>query len=157
MSTDAEFKFRKTVKEHLKKLNNDLELVLKELINHKYPTEVTHLNFEIFLDGFTSGFPIQTFFLDNDNCEFFLFKDGKAEYPSPVDPELLNIDQVYPSELEDEYDDYELELWNISGEELVFWFSDIWKKITEKEFNLKATIGYHDGKTFDLIKQKWIE
>ena len=78
--------------------------VLKELIDYEYPKEVLALEFEMFINCFTSGFPVRAFFMDKNNAEHFIFTEGKAEYLSPVDPGLLDIDCIYPYEIEEEYE-----------------------------------------------------
>ncbi|RDV23866.1 hypothetical protein DXV75_17035 [Alteromonas aestuariivivens] len=140
MSIEQEFKEK--VSEYLEKLSNDLCTILKELIEYNYPEEVTTLAFEIFVDGFSSEFPVRAFFMDKDNSEHFIYIDGKAEYPSPVDPGLLEIDHVYPYELEEEYTnkDESLDPWDIATNELIEWFSKCWLVSGGQTFNIKATI-----------------
>lgn len=158
MSIEQEFK--EQVIEHLEKLSDHLKPVLKELIEYDYPDEVDTLAFEIFVDGFSSEFPVRAFFMDKDNSEHFIYIDGKAEYPSPVDPDLLKIDQVYPYELEEEYTnkDESLDPWQIATSELIEWFSKCWQVAGGKAFKLKANIALHDSnREFDLVEGKWQE
>jgi hypothetical protein len=158
MSIEQEFK--EQVIEHLEKLSDHLKPVLKELIEYDYPDEVDTLAFEIFVDGFSSEFPVRAFFMDKDNSEHFIYIDGKAEYPSPVDPDLLKIDQVYPYELEEEYTnkDESLDPWQIATNELIEWFSKCWQAAGGKTFKLKANIAPHDSNhAFDLVEGKWQE
>ncbi len=158
MSTELEFK--EMVKSHLEKLSDDLEIVLKKLINHGYPEEVDSISFEVFSDGFTDGFPVQAYFMDSDNSEHFIYVNGEAEYPSPVGPGLLEIDNVYPYELEEKFTekDDELNFWEIASENFVEWFSECWSAAGGGKFGLKANIGSHDGdKEFDLINRQWVE
>jgi hypothetical protein len=158
MSIEQEFK--EQVIEHLEKLSDHLKPVLKELIEYDYPDEVDTLAFEIFVDGFSSEFPVRAFFMDKDNSEYFIYIDGKAEYPSPVDPDLLKIDQVYPYELEEEYTnkDESLDPWQIATNELIEWFSKCWQAAGGKTFKLKANIAPHDSNhEFDLVEGKWQE
>ncbi|MBU2714424.1 hypothetical protein [Zooshikella harenae] len=158
MSIEEEFKGK--VAEHLDRLSADLTPVLKKLIEYGYPKEVDMLAFEIFIDGFSSGFPVRAFFMDEDNSEHFVYIDGKAEYPSPVDPDLLKIDHVYPYELEEEYTnrDESLDPWHIATNELIEWFSKCWLAAGGKSFKLKANIAPHDSNhEFDLKESKWVE
>ena len=122
MSIEQEF--REKVAGCLNALSVDIEPVLKALIEYEYPKEVVSLEFEVFVDGFTQEFPVRAFFMDSDNSEYFVYVNGKAEYPSPVDPGLLKIDHVYPYELEEEYTtkDDTLDPWSIATNELVEWF-----------------------------------
>jgi len=158
MSIEQEFKEK--VSEYLEKLSNDLCTILKELIEYNYPEEVTTLAFEIFVDGFSSEFPVRAFFMDKDNSEHFIYIDGKAEYPSPVDPGLLEIDHVYPYELEEEYTnkDESLDPWDIATNELIEWFSKCWLVSGGQTLNIKATIAPHDSNhEFNLVENKWQE
>jgi hypothetical protein len=66
----AEQEFQRLVRASLAALESDLTRVLASLIWHKYPDEVVALDFEVFSDGFTSGFPVRVFFLDRENTEF---------------------------------------------------------------------------------------
>lgn len=143
---------------HLDKLSADIKPVLKALIEYEYPKEVVSLEFEVFVDGFTQEFPVRAFFMDSDNSEYFVYVDGKAEYPSPVDPGLLKIDHVYPCELEEEYTnkDNTLDPWKIATNELVEWFSRCWLAVGGEDFNLKSSIAPHDSShEFNLQKSKW--
>jgi hypothetical protein len=100
---NIEKEFSAKVQEHLHGLTSSIEPVLKELIEYNYPKEVVSLEFEIFADGFTQGFPVRAFFMDSDDSEHFIYVNDEAQYPSPVDPELLEIEHVYPYELEEKY------------------------------------------------------
>lgn len=156
MSIEQEFKEK--VGEHLEKLTESLKPILKELIEYDYPKEVDSLAFEIFVDGFSSEFPVRVFFMDEDNSEHFVYIDGKAEYPSPVDPELLKVEHVYPDELEEEYTnkDESLDPWHVATNELVEWFSKCWLSVGGQTFRLKANIAPHDSNhEFNLVESKW--
>jgi len=158
MSIEEEFKEK--VAEYVDRLTNDLTSALKKLVDHEYPQEVDMLAFEVFVDGFSSGFPVRAFFMDKDNSEHFIMVDGKAEYPSPVDPNLLKIDYVYPYELEEEYTakDEALDPWHIATNELIEWFSKCWLAAGGRSFKLKANIAPHDSNhEFDLNESKWVE
>ncbi len=158
MSIEQEFKEK--VREHLEELTEPLMLILKELIEYDYPKDVATLAFEIFVDGFSSEFPVRAFFIDEDNSEHFVYIDGKAEYPSPVDSELLKIEHVYPDELEDEYTskDESLDPWHVATNELIDWFSKCWLSAGGQTFKLKANIAPHDSNhEFNLVESKWQE
>jgi hypothetical protein len=103
MSQTLEKEFRGRVRQHLAKLEARLVAALSSLIGHSYPMEVFALSFEVFSNSFTEGFPARAFFMDRTNCEYFLYVNGEATYPSPIDPELLDIDSTYPEELEDDF------------------------------------------------------
>jgi len=158
MSIEEEFKEK--VAEHISRLTDKITPVLKKLIEYDYPKEVDTLAFEIFVDGFSSEFPVRAFFMDTDNSEYFIMVDGKAEYPSPVDPDLLKIDYVYPYELEEEYtnQDETLDPWKIATNELINWFSKCWFASGGEHFKLNANIAPHDSNyEFDLKESKWVE
>ena len=98
--------------------------------------------------------------MDEDNSEHFVYIDGKAEYPSPVDPGLLKIEHVYPYELEEEFTskDESLDPWHIATKELIEWFSKCWQAADGKTFKLKANIAPHDSNhEFNLVDSKWQE
>lgn len=158
MSIEKEFK--KEVQNHLNELNSNIKPVLKELIKYNYPKEVVSLEFEIFADRFTSEFPVRAFFMDKENSEHFVYVNGQAEYPSPVEPKLLEIECIYSYELEEEYSDMDdnLDLWSIATDELVEWFSKCWNEVGGKTFKLKANISSHDDiKEYNLVEGTWQE
>lgn len=157
---NVEQEFSAKVQEYLNRLTSSIKLVLKELIEYNYPKEVVSLEFEIFADGFTQGFPVRAFFMDSDDSEHFIYVNDEAQYPSPVDPELLEIEHVYPYELEEKYinQDKEFDLWSIATDELIQWFSKCWKEVGGKSFQLKANIAPHDNdQAYNLVESKWEE
>lgn len=158
---NLEVEFKKSVRTYLEPLGVLLLPVLQKLIQHKYPSEVKCLYFEIFADSFTTGFPVRAFFMDSDNCEFFVKdSEGKPHYPSPVDPDLLEIEQVFSENYEEYFEDKDedLDTYTLASEELVSWFSECWNKAMVEGFHLNAIISMHDSNNeFDLIKQKWCD
>jgi len=56
--------FRSKVQAHLAVLDQELVVVLRALIEHRYPPEVFAISFEVFSDSFTSQFPARAFFVD---------------------------------------------------------------------------------------------
>lgn len=157
---NIEQEFSAKVQEHLHGLTASIKPVLKELIEYNYPKEVVSLEFEIFADGFTQGFPVRAFFMDSNDSEHFVYVNGEAQYPSPVDPELLEIEHVYPYELEEKYvnQDEKFDLWSIAIDELIKWFSECWKEVGGELFKLKANIAPHDNdQAYNLIESKWEE
>lgn len=118
------------------------------------------LEFEIFADGFIQGFPVRAFFMDAGNSEHFVYVNGEAQYPSPVEPELLEIEHVYPYELEEKYvnEDEDFDPWSIAIDELIQWFSECWKEMGGESFQLKANIASHDNdEVYNLVEGKWEE
>ena len=116
------------------------------------------LEFEVFANEFTKGFPVRAFFIDANNSEHFVYVNGKAQYPSPVDPELLEIEHVYTYKLEEKYinEDEDFDLWSIASDELIQWFSKCWKEVGGELFKLKANIALHDNdQAYNLIESKW--
>lgn len=157
---NIEQEFSEKVQEHLHGLTASIKPVLKELIEYNYPKEVVSLEFEIFADGFTQGFPVRAFFMDAGNSEHFVYVNGEAQYPSPVEPELLEIEHVYPYELEEKYinEDEDFDLWSIAIDELIQWFSECWKEMGGESFQLKANIAPHDNdQAYNLVESKWEE
>jgi hypothetical protein len=146
MVTDAELEreFRGVVRDHLEVLTQPLIEALRALIHHPFPEQVVEISFEVFRDGFTSGFPVRAFFMDRDNCEFFLRENGKAVYPSPIDPGLLDIPRVYSRAVDDRYDAVPDQI-TVAGDELVPWFAECWQAAGGSGFTRRATIAFHDG------------
>ena len=158
MSDSAEHIFRQGVCEGLAKLDSQIEGILRSLVSHEYPPEVFALSFEVFSDGFTSGFPVRAFFMDRSNTEHFLREGEQAKYPSPVDPGLLEIDHVYAKELEEELEEhsFESDSWGIATEELIQWFARHWQRVGGANFPLVATIATHDSsEEFNLKSGGW--
>ena len=157
MSTPLEQEFRARVRQHLELLTTSLTVALRALIGHRYPEEVVEISFEIFRDGFVAGFPVRAFFMDRDNCEFFLKVDGKAAYPSPIDPGLLDIERVYSRAFLKEFEAVEDDM-TISGDELLPWFAECWKAAGGASFGRRATISCHDDiREFNLMTGQWQE
>lgn len=153
-----ESKFRSEVRTHLQNFTNDLVPVLTQLVNYDFPREVAAIAFEVFYDGFTRGFPVRAFFVDEDNSEFFVFDGDQASYPSPVDPGLLNIEQVYPETFENKYSQYEqLDTYTLASLELIDWFTGCWNNAGGKHFSRVAVISIHDDtQVFDLKTEVWL-
>ena len=98
--------------------------------------------------------------MDSDNSEHFVYVNGEAQYPSPVEPELLEIDHVYPYDFEEKYinEDEDFDLWSIATDELIQWFSECWKEMGGDSFQLKANIAPHDNdQAYNLVESKWEE
>ncbi|MGL5471840.1 MAG: hypothetical protein ACRDCT_27315 [Shewanella sp.] len=155
-----EQEFTEKVGGYLDKLTDELQPILKQLIEYDYPQEVATLAFEVFVDRFSSQFPVRVFFMDKDNTEYFVELDGKAAYPSPVNPNLLDIDHVYPDEFEEEYidKDEDLDSWQIATNALIEWFSKCWIAAGGQSFKLKAHIAPHDSHyEFNLVESQWQE
>ena len=155
---NIEQEYRVGVRQYLDKLNKDIEGILTQLINHEYPDEVTCLDFEIFLDSFTRDFPVRVFFMDDDECEFFIEVDGVAQCPSPVDPDLLDIPCVYPYEYQESFTilDDKFNPWSAASNELIEWFSERWNSCGGSNFKRKAYIAPHDrANAFNLVKSEW--
>tara|TARA_R110002020_G_scaffold36546_7_gene109963 strand:- start:792 stop:1274 length:483 start_codon:yes stop_codon:yes gene_type:complete len=155
---NKEQEFRAGVRLYLESLDQDIEPVLAKLIAYQYPQEVGSIDFEIFVDAFTQEFPVRAFFMDSSNSEFFIYVDGKAEYPAPVAPELLNIPCVYSEEFEEAFteSDEEFDPWHHATEVLIEWFSEKWLNAGGTSFGLKATISPHNSPhKFNLITSEW--
>lgn len=158
MSAVAETAFREHVRGRLAGLESALVPVLAQLVVHEYPSEVVAVDFEIFSDGFTSRFPVRAFFMDEMNCEHFVYVDGEASYPSPVDPGLLEIDGVYSESVEEKLfgDNPDVDPWSLATTELSQWFLACWINAGGKHFKLAATIAHHDSsKELNLKTGEW--
>lgn len=158
MSDSAKHIFRQGVRDGLAELDSKIEAALRSLVSYEYPPEVFAISFEVFSDGFTSGFPVRAFFMDQSNTEYFLWEGAKAKYPSPVDPGLLEIDHVYAEELEAELEEQspESDSWSIATSELIQWFARHWQQVGGSTFPLVATIAPHDSsEEFNLKSRCW--
>lgn len=143
---------------YLKKLDDSLLPVLEQIIQQRYPLEVTTLAFEIFSDQFSEQFPIRVFFLDENHTEFFAIVNGEARYPSVIDPSLIMIDGVYPREFEAKCLSQGIDIWTVSSKVCMQWFIENWNKAGGTDFKLYATIAPHDSaEKFDLVEQTWLE
>ncbi len=154
-----ENEFRSEVRGHLEKLTAEMVPVLATLVAYEFPEEVAALVFEVFPGGFTYRFPVRTFFLDEDNSEFFVYEGDKAAYPSPVDPDLLDIERVYPDELPARYlaAAQDMDTQTLAGVELIDWFSKCWDEAGGGHFSRLAIILMHeDIKVFDLKNHAWL-
>jgi hypothetical protein len=157
--SDTPAEFREAVTIHLERLSPALTSVLRRLMSHPYPPEVHHLDFEVFCDGFTEGFPVRAFFMDETNCEHFVYINGKAQYPTNVDPGLLEIDGVYSRSFEKDFAarDPELDYMTEAGKTLVPWFATCWYAAGGPVFPRPAYIGLHDDSTrYDLASNRWV-
>jgi hypothetical protein len=150
--------FQHRVLEALAPHGDALVSVLRHLVRHTYPREVESLAFEVFPDGFTQGFPVRAFFLDANNTEFFVYENGEARYPSPVDLGLLNLERVYSHELEREIEAAvpDADYFTLAGEAFVAWFAKCWVNAGGLDRDLAANIRLHDDLRFyDLRSQRW--
>ena len=155
---NLESKFRAGVKEHLVPLAGSITQILKKMIDYKYPNEVVSIEFQVFTDGFTQSFPVRAFFLNSNNCEHFEYIKGKATYPSPVDPGLLEIPYVFTSDFEKIFidQDEDLDTYTLAGLELASWFYVCWENAGGRTFGINASITLHDyDKCLNLKTRKW--
>lgn len=158
MPASIERSYRDAVRAGLTRHDSALQQALVALVEYRYPPEIFALSFEVFSDGFTSGFPVRAFFMDRFNTEHFVFEDRKAQYPSPIDPGLIEIDQVYPHALEDDLmrDAPDLDPWDLATDELIEWFARHWQNAGGQRFPLAATISQHDAaEELNLMSNTW--
>ena len=154
--TEAEFQRR--VRQALEQHEENLVPVLRQIIEYDYPPEVASVDFEVFVDGFTQGFPVRAFFMDESNSEFFVLKDGEAIYPSPVDPGLLDISRVYDDSLEEQLlaARSDADSYTLVGQALIPWFAYCWATAGGAGFLRRSGINLHDDlAVFDLVQQEW--
>ncbi|PWF45384.1 hypothetical protein C7C56_017975 [Massilia glaciei] len=153
MAHAVEDEFKLAFRNGLAGLEQPLIGVLRQLATHNYPSEVVAIDFEVFSDSWSDGFPVRAFFMDATNCEHFVYVDGSAEYPSPVDPGLLTeaiiSDDVEWSLLERAP---EMDAGALGEAELFPWFIACWQKAAGGGFLKRATLALHDdAREFDLI------
>jgi hypothetical protein len=101
VAQDLAEEFRLTLREGLRSLEDSLIAVLRQLVEYDYPPEVVAVDFEVFSHTWSQGFPARAFFMNESNSEHFVYVDGKAEYPSPVDPALLDVPQIITPEYDE--------------------------------------------------------
>ncbi len=150
--------FTAEVRRALEPYSSTLTHALRQLIASNYPKEVVCIAFEVFPQSFTMGFPIRAFFLDEHDTEFFLFENGKAVYPSPIDPGLLSTDKVYDESLEEELElaDPEADSHTLASLTAIHWFEDCWIRAGGRNFDLDVTINIHDSpESYDLRSRQW--
>ena len=153
-----EQEFQLQVREALEPHSAELTAVLRQLVAHTYPPEVASIDFEVFPDEFTSCFPVRAFFLDSAYTEVFLYEAGKAKYPSPVDPGLLSLEQVYSPALEESMAAAcpGIDYLTLAGLTLISWFGERWKEAGGLQFSRQARIALHDDReSYDLVRQSW--
>jgi hypothetical protein len=158
VAQDVAEEFRSTLREALRALEDALVAVLRQLVEHDYPPEVAAVDFEVFSDTWSEGFPARAFFMDESNCEHFIYVDGKAEYPSPVDPALLDVPHVVTPEYADSVFDRDpnLDTFTLGTEEFIPWFAGCWRKAGGTAFKRRATIAEHDhDREFNLVTGQW--
>lgn len=142
MTTDAEFSAFVLSKLH--PFTSPLVKVLAQLLRDELPQEVASIHFEVFPDGFTSGFPVRAFFLDQYNTEFFRKQNGEAHYPTSIDPGLLVIPHVYERKAERQFEGDDRDVFTLAGNALIPWFRRCWLEAGGADFPRLATIGLHD-------------
>ena len=127
-----------------------LVAVLRRLIEQPYPPEVASLDFELFPDGFTEGFPARAFFMDERNSEVFVERDGGLHYPGSVDPELIEIDSIWTLEEEEDFlerdggEEISDDLWECATLVFLEWFEACWIRAGGVDFPLRAALMPHD-------------
>ena len=158
MAQELADEFRSMLHNGLRPLEDPLIAVLRQLVEHDYPPEVVAIDFEVFSDRWSEGFPARAFFMNESNSEHFIYVDGKAEYPSPVDPALLDVPYVIPPEYEGSVfeRDPDLDTFTLGAQEFIPWFAACWKKAGGANFRRRATIAEHDhDREFNLVTDQW--
>lgn len=152
--------FQAGVRVYLEPHSTALTQVLSRLIEYPFVPEIQHLDFEVFGDGFTQEFPVRAFFMDKNNCEYFVYEAGEAKYPCDINPNLLKLRQVYPVEFEEEFEtqDEKFDSFTLASETLIKWFAQCWNAAGGRNFSRRAFIGMHDHpQRFDLVHGVWTD
>lgn len=146
MST-IENEFRTKLRDGLRTIEVALIEALKQIIEHKYPPEVFAVCFEVFPDSWSNSFPVRAFFLDASNNEHFVYVDGEATYPSPIDPGLVEVSEILPYEFEvsSRERDPDFDYFAAGADEFIAWFAPCWIKAGGSSFPLHATVADHDS------------
>jgi hypothetical protein len=133
-----------------------LEPVLEKLITYEFDPAVRVLLFEVFPESFTSRFPVRLFFYDARWTEHFILVNGRWQHPCEVDPDLLDIKQVYDVRLEKDFASEVDDPWSIAVDTLIEWFSQCWQDARGRRCKLPAYISQHDSSNlFDLRQKRW--
>jgi hypothetical protein len=158
MVEDLTEEFRSKLLEGLHPLQTSLIVALKQIIDHPYPPEVFAVAFEVFPDTWSRGFPARAFFLDGSNNEHFIYVNGEATYPSPIDPGILDVPHIITSEYENSILDRDptLDTFSVGADEFIAWFAVCWAKAGGTKFPLHATIADHDSeRELNLRSGQW--
>jgi|SRR5688500_7564709 hypothetical protein len=158
MSDDVGDEFKAAIHEGLRVYEDSLIAVLRLVVTHTYPSEVVAVDFEVFPDSWSQGFPARAFFLDESNSEHFIYVDGEARYPSAVDPGLLNVPYIITRECEESFcrRNPDLDTFTLGTEEFISWFAGCWRQAGGVTFALRATIADHDSdREFNLLTNEW--
>ena len=150
--------FKTKLLEGLYPLQTSLIAALKQIIEHRYPPEVVAVAFEVFPDTWSRRFPARAFFLDGSNNEHFIYVNGEATYPSPIDPGILDAPHIITSEYENSIlaRDPTLDTVSIGADEFIAWFALCWGKAGGTRFRLHATIADHDSdRELNLSNGQW--
>jgi hypothetical protein len=154
----TEGEFQQSIERALELHTQALVSVLRELVRYNYPSEVVSVDFEVFPDSFTSGFPVRAFFIDETNSEYFVVVGDEARYPSPVDPGLLNIPRVYDLSLEKALavECPHADAFTLAGGVIISWFARCWAEAGGLRFSRQSSICLHDDlRVYDLVAGRW--
>ena len=143
MDRPAEFAgiIQKSLESHTPRLKE----ILKKVISCNYDPAVKFIQFEVFPDEFTDGFPAMVFFFDANWNEYFVNAKGKPRKPCDIEGHLLSIDHVYTQELEDQYADDVGDPWSIAVDVFTKWFARCWKEEDGINCKAQAFIAPHDS------------
>lgn len=158
MTEDVAEEFKSAIREGLRVHEDSLIAVLRLVVTHNYPSEVVAVDFEVFPDTWSQGFPARAFFLDKSNSEYFIYVGAEARYPSAIDPALLKVPYIITRECEESFfrRNPDLDTFTLGTEEFIPWFAACWKQAGGLKFTLRATIADHDSdREFNLLTNKW--
>ncbi len=153
-----ENEFRTKLRDGLRRIEAALIEALKQIIDYKYPPEVFAVCFEVFPDSWSNSFPVRTFFLDASNNEHFVYVDGEATYPSPIDPGLIEVSEILPYEFEISIRERDpgFDYFTASADEFIAWFAPCWNRAGGIDFPLLATVADHDSdRELNLKTGEW--
>jgi hypothetical protein len=158
MTDDVAEEFKAAIREGLRVYEDSLIAMLRLVVTHNYPSDIVAVDFEVFPDSWSHGFPARAFFLDESNSEHFIYVDGEARYPSAVDPGLLNVPYIITREREESFcrRNPGLDTFTLGTEEFIPWFAGCWRQAGGLTFALRATIADHDSdREFNLLTNEW--
>ncbi|MBW9146548.1 hypothetical protein KTC92_07275 [Clostridium sp. CM027] len=129
-----------------------------KISNFNFHPEIEVLDFEIFNEGFTSGFYIRMFSMTRDANEFFHDEkiDGDIYFSGGYDL-LQEVEHIFSYDEIEHYEELGIDAYEEDSFELIRWFSEIWKKIIGTKINIPSYLCLHDDiRSFDLINMEWI-
>lgn len=147
-----EREFQSEVARCLEPNRHPLVEVLRQVQGQRLPSDVARLCFEVFVDCFTSDFPVHLYYVDASETD--------PDFEGSVDPELIDCESVYPDELEEQLvaESPKSQPDLLAAETFIPWFGECWVEAGGREFSTPAVIRVHDDiSEYDLAAGEWTD